>query len=184
MRHLKILFALACVSVLAFSCKDKTTEPEIKTVETAAPTEISAKTLDPNATYAKAEFTIEGMTCQIGCANTIEKKLSKLEGIKSATVNFETKLAMVEYDVAKVNTTTLEETVVKTGDMYSVKDMKTVESFDTTTKDETKTEASKKMTCKGDCGGECTGDCKSKSEEIAMACSADGKEGCCATKKA
>ncbi|MFB9051736.1 heavy-metal-associated domain-containing protein [Formosa undariae] len=127
MKFFNTLFALVFISVLAFSCKDKTAEPEIKTVETAAPVEVATKTLDPNATYAKAEFTIEGMTCQIGCANTIQKKLSKLDGIKSATVDFEKKLAMVEYDVAKVNATTLEETVVKTGDMYSVKDMKTVE---------------------------------------------------------
>ncbi|MHA7942725.1 heavy-metal-associated domain-containing protein [Formosa sp. 3Alg 14/1] len=146
MKNFKILFALVFVSVLAFSCKDKTAEPEIKTVETAAPAETATKTLDPNATYAKAEFTIEGMTCQIGCANTIQKKLSKLDGIKSATVDFEKKLAMVEYDVAKVTPATLEETVAKTGDMYSVKDMKTVEEFDTTSADETNTEASKKMT--------------------------------------
>ncbi|QDO93478.1 heavy-metal-associated domain-containing protein [Formosa sediminum] len=127
MKHFKFLFTLALVSVLAFSCKNKTAEPEIKTVEIAAPKEAASKTIDPNATYAKAEFTIEGMTCQIGCANTIQNKLSKLDGIKSATVNFDTKLASVEYDVAKVNATTLEETVAKAGDMYTVKDMKTVE---------------------------------------------------------
>ncbi|WP_159022442.1 heavy-metal-associated domain-containing protein [Formosa sp. L2A11] len=190
MKHFKILFALTFVSVLAFSCKDKAAEPEIKIVETTAPEKVAAKTLDPNATYAKAEFTIDGMTCQIGCANTIQSKLSKLDGIKSATVNFDTKLAMVEYDVAKVDAKTLEETVTKAGDMYTVKDMKTVEKFDTTTttddtKTETsKTETSKKMTCKGDCEGKCNGDCKSESEGIAMSCSADGKEGCYTTKKA
>ncbi|MBP1840253.1 heavy-metal-associated domain-containing protein [Formosa algae] len=180
MKHFKLVYTLALVSILAFSCKDKAAEPEIKTVETAATAETTTNTLDPNATYAKAEFTIEGMTCQIGCANTIEKKLSKLDGIKSATVSFDKKLAMVEYDVAKVNATTLEETVTKAGDMYSVKDMKTVEDFDTTSTEETET--SKKMTCKGDCEGECNGDCKGKSEDIAMACSEHGKEGCCATK--
>jgi Cu+-exporting ATPase len=36
---------------------------------------------------------------------------------------------MVEYDDAKVTPKSLEEAVKKTGDMYSVKDMKTVESF-------------------------------------------------------
>ncbi|CDF80948.1 heavy metal transport/detoxification protein [Formosa agariphila KMM 3901] len=182
MKHFKILFAVLLLSAVSFSCKNKSAEPEIKTVETAAPTEAVAKTIDPNATYAKAEFTIEGMTCQIGCANTIEKKLSKLDGIKSATVSFDKKLAMVEYDVAKVNATTLEETVTKAGEMYSVTDMKTVDTFDTTTTNETET--SKQMTCKGDCEGTCDGDCKKKSEDVAMACSADGKEGCCASKKA
>lgn len=180
MKYFKIIFALAFVTVLAFSCKNKTAEPEIKTVETATTTKVATKTLDPNATYAKTEFTIEGMTCQIGCANTIQKKLSKLDGIKSATVNFDTKLAMVEYDVEKVNATILKETVAKAGDMYTIKDMKTVEEFNTTSTDEVKTEASKKMTCKGDCKGECTGDCK----ENAMACKSDEKKACCTTKKA
>ena len=48
-----------------------------------------AKKLDPNATYAKAEFGIEGMTCAMGCAKTIEKKMAKMDGVKSAKVDFE-----------------------------------------------------------------------------------------------
>ena len=181
MKHFKIIFALVLISTLTFSCKNETA-PEVVTIETEAPIEIEETTLDPNATYAKAEFTIEGMTCQIGCANTIQKKLSKLDGMKSATVNFDSKLATVEYDEAKVNPTILEETVTKAGDMYTVVDMKTVEEFDTTTtEDDAKSETSKKMTCKGDCKGECTGDCKNKAENT-MACKADCKMACCADK--
>ncbi|WP_299777711.1 heavy metal-associated domain-containing protein [uncultured Formosa sp.] len=138
MKHFKIIFAVVLLSVVSFSCKNKSAEPEIKTVEAATPIETVAKTIDPNATYAKAEFTIKGMTCQIGCANTIEKKLSKLDGVKSATVSFDKKLAMVEYDVSKVNTATLEETVTGSGDMYSVNDMKTVDNFETTSTKETR----------------------------------------------
>lgn len=40
---------------------------------------------------------IEGMDCA-SCAVTIEKKLSRLPGISSATVNFATRRAMVQYD--------------------------------------------------------------------------------------
>ena len=43
------------------------------------------------------------MTCAIGCAKSIEKKIAKMEGVKSATVDFDRKLAMVEYNEAKVN---------------------------------------------------------------------------------
>ncbi len=108
-----------------FSCKNEKS-PEVKTVKIE--TEV-AKELDPNATYAKAEFTIDGMTCQIGCAATIQKKISKMDGVKSATVDFDRKLAMVEYNEAKVTPTTLEEAVTKVSDTYKVSDMKMVEGF-------------------------------------------------------
>lgn len=125
MNALKHMSLLAFV-MFAFGCKNETA-PEIKTVESHE-TSI-AHTLDPNAHYVKAEFGIEGMTCAMGCAKTIEKKLVGMEGVKTAKVDFDKKMAMVEYDDAKVTPNTLEETVKKVGDAYSVKDMKTVESF-------------------------------------------------------
>ncbi|GAA3633534.1 heavy-metal-associated domain-containing protein [Flavivirga jejuensis] len=125
MNALKNIIAIVMVLLITVSCKNET-KPEIKTVEVA--TEVSKK-LDPNATYAKAEFTIDGMTCAIGCAKSIEKKISKMEGVKSATVDFDRKLAMVEYNEAKVTPVLLEETVVKVADIYKVSDMKTVDAF-------------------------------------------------------
>ncbi len=119
--------ALAIMVLLTVSCKNET-KPEVKTVEVAAE---ASKTIDPNATYAKAEFTIDGMTCEIGCAKTIEKKIAKMEGVKSATVDFDRKLAMVEYNEAKVTPTSLETTVTNVADIYKVSDMKTVEAFST-----------------------------------------------------
>ena len=88
-----------------------------------------AKELDPNATYAKAEFTINGMTCELGCANTIEKKIAKMDGVKSAKVDFDLELAMVEYDEAIVTPTSLEKTVTQVASTYKVEDMKTVVNF-------------------------------------------------------
>ncbi len=125
MKSIKFLLTLMLTAAFVFSCKNEA-KPEIKTVETAA--EASA-TLDPNATYAKAEFTIDGMTCEIGCAKTIEKKMSKMAGVKSAKVDFERKLAMVEYNEAKVTPESLEKTVVNVADIYKVSDMKTVDAF-------------------------------------------------------
>jgi len=122
---IKHLLILTIVATFAFSCKNNT-NAEVKTVEHTS--EAVAK-LDPNATYAKAEFTIEGMTCAIGCAATIEKKIAKMEGVKSSKVDFDKKLAMVEYDNAKVSPELLAETVTSVADLYSVKDMKTVDTF-------------------------------------------------------
>ena len=109
------------VALLVMNCKNEA-NPEVKTVE--AETEASS-TLNPNATYAKAEFTIDGMTCAMGCAKTIEKKIAKMDGVKSATVDFDKKLATVEYDEAKVTPISLEQAVTKVSDTYTVSGMKT-----------------------------------------------------------
>ena len=126
MKILKLVIAIVIFSITVWSCKNET-EPQVKTIEVE---EIKAKSeIADDSILTKAEFNIEGMTCAIGCAKTIEKKLAKMEGVKSAKVDFEKKLAMVEYDEAILTTTSLENTVTNASDTYSVNDMKTVESF-------------------------------------------------------
>ena len=129
MKKLTTLFAIALISLSVIACKNDTA-PEVKIVETVSTiTKTPTKTLNPNATYAKAEFGIEGMTCAMGCAKAIEKKMAKMDGVKSAKVDFDRELAMVEYDEAIVTPLILEETVKKAGDSYKVKNMKTVTTF-------------------------------------------------------
>jgi Cu+-exporting ATPase len=120
MKSIKNIMMVGVIALFVMSCKNET-KPEVKTVEVATET---SKTVDPNASYAKAEFTIDGMTCAMGCAKTIEKKIASMDGVKSATVDFDKKLAMVEYNVAKVTPILLEETVTKVSDTYKVSDMK------------------------------------------------------------
>lgn len=129
MKLLKHLLTIVVAALLVVSCKNEK-KPEIKTVETA--TEVKEevkKTLDPNATYAKAEFNIAGMTCPKGCAKKIENKLAGMEGVKLAEVDFDRQLAMVEYDVDKVTPNDLSTTVTTTSDKFKVSDMKAVEAF-------------------------------------------------------
>jgi copper ion binding protein len=45
------------------------------------------------------QLTIEGMSCE-HCAATVEKVLSRMEGIGSAVVNLEEHRATVQYDAA------------------------------------------------------------------------------------
>lgn len=66
----------------------------------------------------KITLKIEGMDCA-GCAATVEKGLSKLNGIKRADVNFATGKAAIEYDPKKVNLLTITKTISKFG--YKVK---------------------------------------------------------------
>jgi len=161
------VFALAIVS-----CKNNTAQPEVKTVEVGVTEKDVAPTLDPNATYAKVEFSIDGMTCAMGCAKTIEKKMAKMEGVKMAKVDFSKELAMVEYDEAKVTPKSLEEAVAKAGDMYKVKDLKVVDTFSS----EKQTKKEKSCDCK-DC-------CKNKKKDKKLACSEDCEKECCKTEKA
>jgi Cu+-exporting ATPase len=150
------------------SCKNNV-QPEVKTVETSISK--TDKKLNPNATYAKAEFTIKGMTCEIGCARTIQKNLAKMDGVKSAKVDFENELAMVEFDETMVDFYSLENAVTKTSETYEVSDIKTVDTFSNVEKVETHHK---------DCNGAC---CKDKTETEKMACSKDCTKPCCADKK-
>ena len=123
MNFFKHILTCTLLVLLLASCKNEV-QPEVKTVQ-ATP----VVTKDPNASYAKAEFTVEGMTCAIGCAATIEKKIAKMEGVTYAKVDFDKKLAMVEYNDALVNPDALIKTVTDVADLYTVKDMKTVDAF-------------------------------------------------------
>ena len=76
MKYLKNILSAAFILITLSSCKTDR-KAEIKTIE-IAPDKTSNK-LNPNANYSKAEFSIKGMTCEMGCAKTIEKKLAKIK---------------------------------------------------------------------------------------------------------
>ena len=62
------------------------------------------------------------MTCGIGCAKTIEGKLSETEGVGEAKVDFESKIATVKFDKTKQTIESLTKTIEKVGggDLYKV----------------------------------------------------------------
>ena len=127
MNFKKSILTLAFASILFVGCKEKTNETEVKemaeTTEAAAPKvkkEIAAVNLQ------KASFAIEGMTCAMGCAKTIQDDLADLDGVQEATVDFDTKLATVSFDKTVQTTETLTKVVEAAADgkTYKVKDMK------------------------------------------------------------
>ncbi len=115
-----------------------------------------AKKTDANKaaiTTQKVNLSISGMTCEIGCAKTIESKLSKKEGITSAKVSFKDSLATVKFDAAKISKKEVMAYVesIGGGDLYKV------------------TETDKEVkTCGPDCKKPCCTDKKS--------CDKDGKK--------
>jgi Cu+-exporting ATPase len=175
MKTLKISLGIVLLSFMIISCKNEV-QPETKTVEIEETSMV--KEMDENAVIAKAEFNIDGMVCEIGCAKVIQKKLSEMEGVKTAKVDFDKKLAMVEYDEAKVNTSSLEETVTKTSDKYSVKNMNTVESFTSNFAKKKKCTEEERAKCSSKKGDKASLEANAAKND----CDKDCDKACCAEK--
>ncbi|MGH0431429.1 heavy metal translocating P-type ATPase [Bacillus hominis] len=68
----------------------------------------------------KAEFTVSGMTCA-ACANRVEKRLNKLEGVNKATVNFALESATVDFNPDEISVNDMKSTITKLGYKLEVK---------------------------------------------------------------
>jgi len=124
MTFLKSILTITLASLLFVGCKEKTTDSvSDATTENSTPKvkkEIAAANLQT------ASFSIEGMTCEIGCAKTIEKELNGLDGVQKATINFEKKSARISFDKTILKTENISKVVEATGDgkTYKVLNMK------------------------------------------------------------
>ncbi|MEY4085508.1 MAG: Mercuric transport protein periplasmic component precursor [Bacteroidota bacterium] len=114
MKITKTILAFAFVSLLTVSCKKGAeTKEEITEKEVAAPKKevvIAAENVQT------ASFEIEGMTCAIGCAKTIEEELGALDGVQKATVDFDSKKATVVFDKTIQSQESLTKVVEATAD--------------------------------------------------------------------
>ena len=126
MNFTKSIAIIALAGLLFVSCKKNTSET---TSVTTASTETAAPKIKKEIVAANlqtASFKVEGMTCAIGCAKTIEGELSDLDGVQKATVDFDKKLATVTFDKTIQNPESLTKVVQATGDgkTYKVSNMK------------------------------------------------------------
>jgi mercuric ion binding protein len=125
MNFTKSIAIIALSGLIFASCKDNKTEVKSETAstETAAPK--VKKEIDV-ANLQTASFKIEGMTCAVGCAKTIQEELTALDGVQTAKVDFDKKLATVTFDKTIQNPESLTKVVQATGDgkTYKVSDMK------------------------------------------------------------
>nr|WP_212963371.1 heavy metal translocating P-type ATPase [Siminovitchia fordii] len=67
-----------------------------------------------NVVSEKVEFDISGMTCA-ACANKIEKRLNRMEGVDKATVNFALETVLVEYSPDQVSVSDMKDAIKKLG---------------------------------------------------------------------
>ena len=138
MKTQKIIFPIAIVCFILTGCKK----------------EVQKESLS---------LAISGMTCEIGCAKTIQSKLSKKEGVLNAKVIFNDSIANIEFDR---NSTSKKDLIafingIAGGDLYKA------------------SETSKKAHV---CSDTCKEECVMKSEK--MVCKEDCTMACCKDKKA
>ena len=156
------LFAFTILSIV--SCKKEATE-----------TATTEQTQEQPAQLATASFTIEGMSCEVGCANHLEKKLAKLDGVQKAEIDFEAKKATIEYDANVLTPEVLVQTVENAADgkTYKVSDVvNTADKAMLFNKDKKKKKAKKEEAA------------KENTAEEKKSCSSGEKKACCASKKA
>jgi copper chaperone CopZ len=76
MRQLFLIFSLFTAILMLSGCADE----------------------KPSGPNRVCSLKIEGMMCEKGCKSTVESKLSKMEGVAEAKVDFENGIALVKFD--------------------------------------------------------------------------------------
>lgn len=112
---MKSLFSYLLFFLLLVSCGESKKNQ-------AAQKENSVTSEQIAANYKSLELEIEGMTCEIGCARTIQSKLSKLEGVNYSKVSFEAKKGQFTFDSNVLSKEDIIEKIsgIGGGDLYSV----------------------------------------------------------------
>lgn len=108
------LLTIVFASSVFVGCKDTASAP---TEEVAAAKKEIAVAKKPE----KATIHIEGMTCAIGCAKAIEEKLSEMNGVQQAKVDFDKKEATINFDLDVLTADDLVKAIEATADGKSYK---------------------------------------------------------------
>jgi Cu+-exporting ATPase len=116
MKFSNSIIVIALATLLIVSCKNNNSKSDETATKSDAKKEIAAA-VKPET----ASFTIDGMTCPEGCAKTIEKSLSEMDGVQNAKVDFDKKLATVNFDLEKLKSKDIVKAVEAIGDGQSYK---------------------------------------------------------------
>jgi copper chaperone CopZ len=146
MKAKNIIFSIAIACFVLTSCK-KEEKQAVLPVE-----------------KAQIALNISGMTCEIGCAKTIQSKLSKKEGVLDAKVVFADSIATIQFDANKTSEKDLIAFVngIAGGDLYKASIHKNdAHSCTEKCKKECDNKTATKMECKKDCKMGCCADKKS-----------------------
>jgi periplasmic mercuric ion binding protein len=126
MIFVKRLSIIAAAALVFAGCKDTAKDGNINTNEQTVTDTAQVKETAANTKTETATFKISGMTCPMGCAATIQQKLTDMDGVEEAKVDFDSKTATILFDPAKQTTESFVQTVEKIADgAYKVSDVKT-----------------------------------------------------------
>lgn len=167
MKKSLLIFALS--TLFLTSCKDKTAETTANSTE--------SKTVAAVEKTETASFTVNGMSCAVMCASKIEKELAATEGVQKATVDFDKKLATIEYDAAITSPEKLIEKVeaVNGGETYKVSNLKTTADHAMLFQEKEKEKKKSRKQRKAD---------EKAAAEAATTTTSTAKPACCSSKKA
>jgi periplasmic mercuric ion binding protein len=118
---MKNIFTILLVFTLFLSCKNEVEQKHPDAVKVSKP----KPALRKDAKFATTTFKIEGMHCKLGCAASLQKKIFKMEGVKTAVIDFNNKSATIVFDQNVMDTERLVEKVLATDKTYVVSEIKT-----------------------------------------------------------
>ncbi len=124
MNILKHISLFLLLSLSLFSCKEEKSTEKTNAADVNAVAELQ-KPQD----LKKVAIAIQGMTCEIGCAKTIESKLSKTFGITDSKVLFEQNIGEFVYDANQISDTEIAQKIasIGNGEMYTTSEVKQIE---------------------------------------------------------
>ena len=117
-----VFLSLILSCLLIWSCSDEPKKLKSKNVKSGVLQIAKIQTVS---------FAVSGMTCEIGCAKTIQSKLSKKEGITDAIVVFSDSTATVSFDSSKTSSTNISSFIsgIAGGDAYTASELKPKKSL-------------------------------------------------------
>ena len=117
-----VFLSLILTCLLIWSCSDEPKKLKSKNVKSGVLQMAKIQTVS---------FAVSGMTCEIGCAKTIQSKLSKKEGVTDAIVVFSDSTATVSFDSSKTSTTDISSFIsgIAGGDAYTASELKPKKSL-------------------------------------------------------
>lgn len=173
MKTFKGISMVALAAMLLVSCKQNSNKQEEAKTDTLTSTE-QVSSSEVSGVMQKATFQVEGMSCAIGCAKVIEGKLAKMDGVKTAKVDFDSKTATVEFDDAKQNPDAIKKMVEEIADgAYKVQNMAVAKDLAMIDQDD---KTAKKCCSSHKDGKSSCGDKKEKESKKDGCCSKDKKD--------
>ncbi len=117
-----IFLSLMLSTLLIWSCSDEQKKLKNEDVKSGVLHMAEIQTVS---------FAVSGMTCEIGCAKTIQSKLSKKEGVTDVRVVFSDSIATVSFDSSKTSTTDISSFIcgIAGGNAYTASELKPKKSL-------------------------------------------------------